>query len=123
MRSPKTRCDGEWTEARFLQFIRSALRQCSMRWAPLVRIAPDSARRKNQSDNKRLRWEYQCAKCKDWYPRKQVEVDHIEPVGSLKCLDDLPGFVSRLLCEADGLVVLCDACHHEKTQKGKKKNA
>jgi hypothetical protein len=70
-----------------------------------------AARRKNQSDNKRLKFEYQCATCKAWRPGKDVEVDHIVPCGSLKSFDDLRGFTERLFCEADQLRVLCATCH------------
>lgn len=50
--------------------------------------------------------------------RKEVQIDHIEPAGSLKGFDDLPGFVERLFCEVDGLQVLCkDGCHNKKTHK------
>lgn len=107
----KTRAGGEMTEARFFAFIRSGLRQMSRRWPPLVRHAMIAVRRKNESDNKRLKWEFQCATCKGWQPAKQVEVDHIVPCGSLKSFDDLRGFTERLFCEAEGLRVLCNVCH------------
>lgn len=81
-----------------------------MRWRPIYQ-ALNAARRPSRSENKRLRWEYQCAVCKEYYARKQVEVDHNPPVGSLRCAEDLPGFVSRLFCEADGLRILCETCH------------
>jgi len=48
---------------------------------------------------------------------KEIQVDHVEPCGSLKTFEDLPGFVRRLFCEADGLQVLCKAnCHRRKTK-------
>jgi len=109
--SPRTRAGGEMTEARFFAFLRSGLRQMSRRWPPLVRHAMVAVRRKNESDNKRLKWEFQCATCRAWRPAKQVEVDHIVPCGSLKSFDDLRGFTERLFCEAEGLRVLCNVCH------------
>lgn len=111
IRSPRTRAGGEMTEARFFAFLRSGLRQMSRRWPPLVRHAMVAARRKNQSDNKRLKWEFQCATCKGWRPAKLVEVDHVVPCGSLKSFDDLRGFTERLFCESEGLRVLCETCH------------
>lgn len=69
------------------------------------------ARRDNQSDNKRLKYEYQCSICKEWYPDKNIEVDHLIPAGSLRSGDDLKGFVERLFCEKEGLRVLCKPCH------------
>lgn len=85
-----------------------------MKWPPLYK-ALDRAKRPNQSANKRLKWEYQCDGCDGWFPRKGVEVDHDPPVGSLRSAEDLPGFVTRLFTEADGLCILCTKCHHAKT--------
>ena len=117
-RVPRTRAGGEWTEAAFMGFIRSNLRRMSQRWPPLVRLALLRQRRKSQSANKRLKWEFQCEHCQGWFKRDDVAVDHIVECGALKTLDDLPRFVGRLLCETDKLRVLCDGCHtlrHGKT--------
>ncbi len=113
---PKTRSDQTWSEARFWGFIRSALRQATLRWAP-KRNAEIAARRPSQcKQNKRLKWQYQCSRCGRWYPRKEIELDHIEPVGQLRCADDLPGFVERLFCDSDGYEMLCkEVCHYNKT--------
>jgi hypothetical protein len=47
------------------------------------------------------------------------EVDHIQPVGSLKCAEDLPQFVERLFCEIDNYRVLCIECHKKVTHGDK----
>ena len=65
------------------------------------------AQRPNQSANKRLKFEYQCAECKNWYQGKHTQVDHIKPCGSLKSYEDLPRFVETLFCTKDNLRVLC----------------
>jgi hypothetical protein len=109
----RTRANNTWTEARFWAFIRSGLRGLSMRWPPRQR-ALNNARRNYSGPIARKRYEYQCAACGAWGFRESVEVDHVEECGSLKSYNDLPGFVSRLLCEADNLVVLCKACHKVK---------
>jgi 5-methylcytosine-specific restriction endonuclease McrA len=102
------------TEAQFWGFLRSNLRLASRKWAPR-RQALVAVRRPSESDNKRLKWECQCSMCKGWFPQKEVEVDHIVPVGSLLSFEDIGGFVERLLCELDGFVVLCKQCHKVKT--------
>ena len=33
--------------------------------------------------NKRQKYEYQCNSCKEWFPEKKINVDHINPAGSL----------------------------------------
>jgi hypothetical protein len=116
-RVPRTRAGGEWTEAAFWGFIRSGLRQLSRRWPPLVRHALERVKRKSQSDNKRLKWEFLCERCDQWFARKEVEVDHIEPCGSLKSFADLSVFADRLFCESDGLRVLCSECHLERRKE------
>jgi len=113
----KTRAGGEWTEARFIGFLRSGLRQMSRRWAPIARQALDAVKRKNQSDNKRMKWEYQCCECGGWFARKNVEVDHIVPCGSFRSLEQLQGFVERLFVEPDGLCVRCEECHQVRTNE------
>lgn len=110
-RVAKTRAGGEWSEAKFFGFVRSALRNASRRWPPIVRHAMHAARRAYSGPNKRQKWEYQCAECQQWHMAKEVHVDHITPCGSLKSFDDLQGFAERLFVEADGLRVLCHECH------------
>jgi 5-methylcytosine-specific restriction endonuclease McrA len=118
-RVPRTRADNTMTEAGFWTFIRTNLRLISCKWVPRRR-ALEASRRPNQSDNKRLKWEHQCSQCLQWFPHKQVEVDHVIPVGSLLAYSDLPGYVERLLCEVDGFVVLCERCHNVKTHGSQK---
>jgi 5-methylcytosine-specific restriction endonuclease McrA len=77
------------------------------------------ARRKYVGINKRQKYEYQCNQCKNWFPDKSINVDHIVPVGNLNCSDDLSGFVDRLFVEIDGLQVLCSECHNTKTKEEK----
>lgn len=113
-RVPRTRAGGQWTEAAFWAFIRSLLRQGSIRWPPR-RNVKIRCRRPNQSANKRMKWEYQCDTCQQWFPDKLTEVDHVEACGTLKSFDDLPRFVARLFCEPEELVVLCKECHRRKT--------
>lgn len=110
----KTRNSGTFTESAFWSFIRSALRNKSRFWKP-IQECKLKARRKSQSSNKKLKFEYQCNNCKNWFPDKQVVADHVLCAGSLNKADDLPGFVTRLFCEIDNLVCLCDDCHKIKT--------
>jgi hypothetical protein len=122
-RVPKTRASGTWTEAAFFAFLRSGLRNMSRRWRPLVCDALNRVRRKSISKkNPRLKWQYQCEKCGGWFSRKNVEVNHKDPCGSMNCMEDLPGYVSRLFCEVEDLEVLCKKkCHAEHTRSIRKK--
>ena len=114
-RVPKTRNAETMTESAFWSMIRSALRQKSRWWKPVSQCKQES-RRAYKGINKRQKWEYQCNKCKGWFKSDEVNVDHIEPAGSLNCSNDLPAFVDTLFCEVDNLQTLCKTCHDEKTQ-------
>jgi len=114
-RVARTRNAGTMTESMFWSMIRSALRQKSRWWKPIGECKK-LARRAYKGKNKRQKWEYLCNKCKKWYKSDQVNVDHIEPAGSLNCSNDLPSFVDTLFCEQDNLQVLCKTCHDEKTK-------
>jgi hypothetical protein len=101
---------GRWTQNRYKSFVRSALRKAWMKY-PVKQDALTDARRASQSSNKKLKWEYECRKCKQWFPGKEVQVDHILECGSL---DDANLFIGRLFCEIDNLQVLCKPCHKGK---------
>lgn len=118
-KNPKVRNAGTMTESAFWSFIRSALRQKSRWWKPITECKM-KARRAYKGPSKRQKFEYQCNSCKEWFPEKQINVDHIKPAGSLNCKEDLAGFVERLFCELDNLQVLCESCHDVKTKLEKK---
>ena len=114
----KTRNAGTMSESAFWGFIRSALRQKSRWWKPITQCK-QNAKRPYKGVNKRQKFEYQCNKCKKWFPDKQINIDHITPAGELNKADDLPGFVERLFVEESGLQCLCQNCHNEKTKQEK----
>jgi 5-methylcytosine-specific restriction endonuclease McrA len=116
-RVPRTRGNATMTEAQFWGFVRSGLRSKSQRWPPKFAVLQDA---KRTVKGKRHKYEYQCALCKKWNKMTEVSVDHIVPVGTLRCYNDLPGFVERLFCEKEGLQVLCRECHNTKTQEERK---
>ena len=117
----KTRNAGTMSESAFWGFIRSALRQKSRWWKPITQCK-QNAKRPYKGANKRQKFEYQCNKCKKWFPDKQINIDHITPAGELNKADDLPGFVERLFVEESGLQVLCNNCHAAKTEQERKKS-
>jgi 5-methylcytosine-specific restriction endonuclease McrA len=108
-RVARTRAGESWTEARYWSFIRGLLRQGFNKYPVKFKVKNANRRRDGR------RFEYPCALCNDWFPDKEVQVDHIRPCGSLKSYDDLPSFVSTLYCESDNLQVVCTTCHQAKT--------
>jgi len=116
---PRTRNANTLTEAGFWGLVRSHLRRGFRYWKPAMQ-AKQEARCPYKGKNKRQRWEYLCAKCNKYHPDKNIQIDHIIPVGSLRCDEDLVGFLQRLTPE-EGFQVLCKDCHQEKTnlERGK----
>lgn len=115
-KTPQCEVYDKWTTARFWGFIRSTLRQATRKWPP-KNEAKKLARRPYTGDNPRVKWEYQCYQCKEWFMEKQIEVDHLIPAGTLRDYNDLPDFVRKLFCNINGFGVICKSCHKIKTKK------
>lgn len=109
---PRTRNAGTWTEAAFWNWLRSSLRRMSIYWKPIVEVKKE-ARVLYTGPNKRRKYSYMCAKCKQEFDDKSVDVHHLQPCGSLKSFNDLSNFAERLFVEKDMLVLLCKNCHKE----------
>ena len=115
----KTRNLNTWTESEYFSRVRSALRRVFRYYKPMQK-ALDNASRPSQSENKRLKKEYQCEICENWFPRKSVEIDHREECGSLRNYDDLVPFLKRLTAEdPESYGILCKPCHLDKTKQYK----
>jgi hypothetical protein len=106
---------GTMTESQYFSKIRSILRSGFRYWKPM-QLALEAASRPSQSLNKRIKKEYQCAKCKKWYKRADVEIDHIEEAGSLNKYEDIVPFIQRLTKEdVSSYQILCKPHHKIKT--------
>lgn len=115
----KTRNLNTWTESEYFSRIRSSLRRVFRYFKPMQK-ALDDASRPNQSDNKRLKKEYKCEICQNWFKRADVEIDHREECGSLKTYDDIVPFIKRLTVEdPTAYAILCKPCHIVKTKEYK----
>lgn len=113
-RVPRTRNAGTWTEAQFWQAIRSCLRRMSRFWKP-ARAALHAARFPCKGPNGQ-KWAYVCHDCKKPFPRKQVQIDHVVPCGTLTDFEHVGEFIRRLTPEDVGAyAVRCLACHQAKT--------
>lgn len=108
---------GLWTRGRFDSFVTSILRSGSRRWGPKYTTL-NSAKTEKKINTKtgRLAQHYRCASCQQEFTQKDMEIDHIEPIGREKTWDQ---FIDGLFCEADNLQALCTGCHKIKTASEK----
>jgi hypothetical protein len=119
-RVARTRNGGKLTEAAYWGKVRSALRKTFAAWEP-ANQAMKNARIDYVGPNKRQKFEVMCARCQHYFPMKEIQKDHVEPVGSLKCIEDLPGFLQRLTPEDPAAFqMLCEHCHQAKTNRARK---
>lgn len=118
----KTRCSGQWTEARFNSFIKGNLRRCTMKWGPIGECLKLASTRRGFKMCAGCEQEVPVSVKKDGSRRrvKNVHVDHIKPI-----IDPAVGFttwddcINRMFCELDNLQVLCGDCHDKKTEEEK----
>ena len=104
---PKVRCDGKWSEARFSNFIKSALRAASSRWAPKYSCLKQA---------KVAYGKYKCAQCGKIFGPTSMKVDHVQPVvDPIKGFQGWDEYVGRLFIEVDGFQALCVTCHNAKS--------
>lgn len=121
----RPRNGGKMTESEYFSKIRSGLRRTFMYWHPMM-LALKKVSRPSQSENKRIKTEYQCEICKEWFKRADIHIDHKIECGSLKTYDDIVPFIKRLTVEDPNMFqILCkEKCHREKTntERQNKKN-
>lgn len=109
---------GEWTEARFTSFVKSALRNASQRWPPKYKVLSKAyvGQRINPKSG-RMAKHYLCKACEEAFPAKEIQVNHIVPVVPVTGFDSWDGVVERMFCEESGLEVLCIPCHKKTTKE------
>lgn len=117
-----TKKQKEWTEGRKKSFVTSVLRSGSRRWPPKYEcLAAAYKETKTNEKTGRLAKHFECNTCKQLFPSKDVQVDHIQPIVGPEGFVSWDVFINRLYCPIDNLQVLCKPCHDEKTQREKPK--
>lgn len=108
------------TEAEYWSMILSALRRTTRFWKPIL-LCLEAGKRPSQSGNKRLKYEYHCQSCNNWFPRSQIQVDHIIPCGGINGPDKINPWLEKAHVEnwPKTLQRLCKPCHTKKTNEEK----
>jgi hypothetical protein len=97
--------------------LRRASHKCPAHWGAIKEAGTYYTKKnKDGSVSKRKFIKFRCAQCRKFFQKKEVEVDHIEPIGAYK--DDLTEWVVALFCGERQ--VLCKPCHKKKSKKDKK---
>ncbi len=112
-----TRNANTMTEAEYWSMVLSALRRTTRFWKPILSCL-ESGKRKSQSINKRLKFEYQCESCLNWFPKTSIQVDHIIPCGGINGYDKVIPWLLKAHIET-GFQRLCKPCHKIKTKEEK----
>ena len=103
---------GAWTESRYTSFVKSGLRSTSQRWPPKYETLQEACvGQKINPASGRLAKHYICNSCKEEFPAKLVEVNHVLPIVPISGWDTWDGLIARLFCEKEHLEVLCKPCH------------
>ena len=120
---PKPYNDGQWTEARFRQFIVSALRGASQKWAPKWKAIDDAFVRKGKSlKTGRPCKLHRCCECGGLFPKGEMRADHIDPVVDPDIgFTTWDEFVERMFVEREGFQAICVGCHKIKSAEERKR--
>ena len=115
-RVERTRCSGTKTEAGMVSWVLSYMRKMTLRWKPRFDKMNDGRVKKPLGKNGKEVWANTCEHCKKWFKTSDLDMDHITPIGGMKCLDDAGRWLKNALVETDGYQRLCHECHNIKTQ-------
>lgn len=118
MPQPRGFNGGLWTKPRYTSFIKSVLRAGSQKWPVKYTVLNEACiGQKINPTSGRLAKFYTCNVCKEAFPAKLVEVNHIIPVIPTSGFDNWDGVIDRMYCEKEDLEVCCKVCHKAITKQ------
>lgn len=93
----------------FHKWMINGLRRLSYRWP---------GRYDAKKDARVMRNCYKCAKCKQLFTNKEVQLDHIRPViPTGRGFTTWDTYIKRLFVDKEGYQVMCKPCHKDKTTR------
>lgn len=94
------------------KFLIPTLRRASYRWPP---------RNEALKAARVSRGVYKCNLCHGTFGRKNVNIDHIEPVvDPIRGMQDWDEYINRMFCQKEGFQIICSECHDKKSLGEKK---
>lgn len=121
---PRTRNGNTMTEAEYWGRVRSALRKAFAYWKPAQAVMKEAeCGHMPNPKTGRLKKVYLCAACGEVGFANDMQIDHMEPCGSLRSPDDLAPFLERLTCEdSTKFQLLHKQCHQVQTNERRTNN-
>jgi hypothetical protein len=100
------------TERKFIEWLRSQLRNSFWKKHPVrLEIMKHGRKRMHNPKTGRMSFHHQCNRCKQWKPEAEIEVNHLDTVGTLT-LENVAEHVARLaIVDTKRLEKCCTACH------------
>jgi len=114
---PLTRASNTMTEAAFVSWVLSYLRNITKRWKPKFDRLNMGRKKLPLGKNGRDVWANTCEYCGEWFRTDDLEMDHLTPVGGLLSFDEIPRWLNNALVEIDGYRRACIPCHKQKTKE------
>lgn len=103
------------TQAEFFTFLRGGLRRVWNKHPSKLNALKKQriqVKNPNPRGNKATVWGASCAMCGKHYISKEIQVDHINSAGQLNKVEDIQGFVERLLLVSEkDLRLVCKPCN------------
>lgn len=103
------------TESSYFTYIRGCLRRAWNNNPIKIQLLKEQRKQipnPNPKGKKSTVWGATCSICKQDFVMKDIQVDHIVPAGKLQKIEDIQGFVERLLCiTKDDLRIVCRHCN------------
>lgn len=108
-------------------FVIGQLRRTFRRYPPFYETLNDGKEvyyLPTKKGGKKKRVKFKCIQCEQWFPNKEIIVDHIQPVIATTGFpinpdgsDNWNVYINRLFCPKEGLQRLCKPCHLIKSNK------
>lgn len=120
-RVERTRCSGTKTEAGMVAWVLSYLRKMTLRWKPRFDRLNAGREKKPLGKNGKDVWANTCEHCGKWFKLSDLVMDHVEPIGGMRSLEDAGRWLTKALVEVDGYQRLDKSCHDIKTKEERAK--